>query len=38
MASSAISPSPTLRDVRLDDKYELDSGRVYLNGAQAFAA
>ena len=27
---------PALRDVRLDDKYELDSGRVYLTGAQAF--
>ena len=26
----------TLRDVKLDDKYELESGRVYLNGAQAF--
>ena len=36
MASTAISPSPALRDVRIDDKYELDSGRVYLNGAQAF--
>jgi indolepyruvate ferredoxin oxidoreductase len=29
-------PSPTLRDVALDDKYELDAGRVYLTGAQAF--
>ena len=27
---------PALRNVRLDDKYELDSGRVYLTGAQAF--
>ncbi|MEO8754134.1 MAG: indolepyruvate ferredoxin oxidoreductase family protein, partial [Casimicrobiaceae bacterium] len=27
---------PVLRDVNLDDKYELESGRVYLNGAQAF--
>ena len=25
-----------LRKVTLDDKYELDSGRVFLNGAQAF--
>ena len=25
-----------LRDVKLDDKYELESGRVYLTGAQAF--
>ena len=27
---------PQLRDVALDDKYELESGRVYLTGAQAF--
>jgi indolepyruvate ferredoxin oxidoreductase len=27
---------PALRDVKLDDKYELPSGRVYLTGAQAF--
>jgi indolepyruvate ferredoxin oxidoreductase len=27
---------PALRDVKLDDKYELESGRVYLTGAQAF--
>ncbi|MFO1314746.1 MAG: indolepyruvate ferredoxin oxidoreductase family protein [Burkholderiales bacterium] len=27
---------PALRDVRLDDKYELASGRVFLTGAQAF--
>ena len=26
---------PALRDVSLDDKYALDSGRVYLTGAQA---
>ncbi len=31
----ASSP-PVLRDVNLDDKYELESGRVYLTGAQAF--
>ena len=29
------SPAPVLRDVALDDKYALDSGRVYLNGVQA---
>ncbi len=27
---------PALREVALDDKYELESGRVYLTGAQAF--
>jgi indolepyruvate ferredoxin oxidoreductase len=27
---------PVLRSVELDDKYELDSGRVFLTGAQAF--
>ncbi|MFO1396682.1 MAG: indolepyruvate ferredoxin oxidoreductase family protein [Burkholderiales bacterium] len=27
---------PALRDVRLDDKYELATGRVFLTGAQAF--
>ena len=32
MPSAAIA----LRDVTLDDKYSLDSGRVYLTGAQAF--
>jgi indolepyruvate ferredoxin oxidoreductase len=32
-----MSPAATaLRDVSLDDKYALDSGRVYLTGAQAF--
>ncbi len=36
MALSVASPAPSLREVKLDDKYELDSGRVYLNGAQAF--
>ena len=34
--SSLGSPSGALREVALDDKYELDSGRVYLTGAQAF--
>ena len=29
------SPAPALRDVALDDKYALDSGRVYLTGVQA---
>ncbi len=27
---------PALREVSLDDKYELESGRVFLTGAQAF--
>ncbi len=27
---------PALREVALDDKYEIESGRVYLTGAQAF--
>ncbi len=30
------SAVPALRDVSLDDKYALDSGRVFLTGAQAF--
>ncbi len=30
------SAVPALRDVDIDDKYALDSGRVYLTGAQAF--
>ncbi|MDQ6619725.1 MAG: indolepyruvate ferredoxin oxidoreductase family protein [Pseudomonadota bacterium] len=32
MSSAAVA----LREVSLDDKYALDSGRVYLTGAQAF--
>ncbi len=28
--------TPVLRDVSLDDKYALDTGRVFLTGAQAF--
>jgi hypothetical protein len=32
MAQAALA----LRDVSLDDKYALESGRVYLTGAQAF--
>jgi indolepyruvate ferredoxin oxidoreductase len=28
--------APALREVSLDDKYALESGRVYLTGAQAF--
>ena len=36
MALNVAAPAPSLREVKLDDKYELDSGRVYLNGAQAF--
>jgi indolepyruvate ferredoxin oxidoreductase len=35
-APAPLLASPTLRDVALDDKYELDTGRVYLTGAQAF--
>ncbi len=27
--------APVLREVALDDKYALDSGRVYLTGMQA---
>jgi|KBSMisStandDraft_5_1062788.scaffolds.fasta_scaffold00915_11 indolepyruvate ferredoxin oxidoreductase len=34
--SATATASPALRDVALDDKYELESGRVYLTGAQAF--
>ena len=34
--SATAAASPALREVALDDKYELDSGRVYLTGAQAF--
>jgi len=30
------STVPVLRDVSLDDKYSLESGRVFLTGAQAF--
>src|SRR4030095_9181566 len=29
-------PATALREVSLDDKYALESGRVYLTGAQAF--
>ena len=29
------SAAPVLREVALDDKYALDSGRVYLTGVQA---
>ena len=39
LASSSEAPaldrSPALRNVTLDDKYELDHGRVYLTGVQA---
>ena len=35
MASSSAGTS-ALRTVTLDDKYELESGRVFLTGAQAF--
>jgi indolepyruvate ferredoxin oxidoreductase len=34
--SPALAPAPVaLRDVSLDDKYQLDSGRVFLTGVQA---
>jgi indolepyruvate ferredoxin oxidoreductase len=33
--ATAAATSVALRDVSLDDKYALDSGRVYLNGVQA---
>jgi indolepyruvate ferredoxin oxidoreductase len=36
MMSAASSAVPALRNVGLDDKYELETGRVYLTGAQAF--
>jgi len=35
VATSVATPTVALRDVALDDKYELDSGRVYLTGVQA---
>ncbi len=35
MASVPLA-APVLRDVSLDDKYALESGRVFLTGAQAF--
>jgi indolepyruvate ferredoxin oxidoreductase len=35
IATSVATPA-ALRDVALDDKYEIESGRVYLTGAQAF--
>src|SRR5437773_11330166 len=35
MATSSAGAS-ALRKVTLDDKYELDSGRVFLTGVQAF--
>ena len=34
MASTSASAT-ALRNVTLDDKYELESGRVYLTGVQA---
>ena len=34
--ASVAQASPVLRDVSLDDKYALESGRVFLTGAQAF--
>src|SRR5215467_15690809 len=35
MAASSAGAT-ALRNVTLDDKYELESGRVYVTGAQAF--
>ncbi len=35
-SASPIATSSALREVAIDDKYELESGRVYLTGAQAF--
>jgi len=35
MSSAAIGSSPALRDVSLDDKYELETGRVFVTGVQA---
>jgi indolepyruvate ferredoxin oxidoreductase len=34
--ASSLAVAPVLRDVSLDDKYALESGRVFLTGAQAF--
>ena len=33
---ASVLATPVLRDVSLDDKYSLESGRVFLTGAQAF--
>ena len=35
MALPAAVPAVALRDVTLDDKYELGTGRVFLTGVQA---
>jgi len=35
VAAPLATPAVELREVALDDKYELDSGRVYLTGVQA---
>ena len=35
MATTGAVTTPPLRDVSLDDKYELGSGRVFLTGVQA---
>src|SRR5690349_23755445 len=35
MATSAAVPAAPLRDVSLDDKFELGAGRVFLTGVQA---
>src|SRR5689334_6155249 len=36
MATTGAVTTPPLRQITLDDKYELESGRVFLTGAQAF--
>jgi indolepyruvate ferredoxin oxidoreductase len=36
LMASVANVVPVLRDVSLDDKYALESGRVFLTGAQAF--
>ena len=35
MATAAAVPAAPLRDVSLDDKFELGAGRVFLTGVQA---
>jgi len=35
MATTGAVTTPPLRDVSLDDKFELGSGRVFLTGVQA---
>ena len=35
MTSAAAAAAPSLRPVSLDDKYEIESGRVFVTGVQA---